>query len=131
MTDTPYTDDLISELSEIIRADHWWECDHFDSSGDCAGDRARAVLDALAAAGRLAPADDDPRHIIDIRPDGWTIKHPLACRPNLFECGVNRAAEQDLGQSDGPPVPPGRYEVDADEPYDRLQIFDRVNPTEG
>lgn len=40
--------------------------------------------------------DDDGRHIIDLRDDGWTIKHPLSCRPNLFDCPVNEAAERDL-----------------------------------
>lgn len=33
----------------------------------------------------------DPRHIIEFREDGWTIKHPLSCRPDLFNCLVTRA----------------------------------------
>ena len=33
-------------------------------------------------------------HQIELRIDGWTIQHPLSCRPNLFECKVNRAAEK-------------------------------------
>jgi hypothetical protein len=70
---------------------------------------ARVVLDALAAAGRLMPLDDEP-HMIEFREDGWTISHPLACRPRLFECEINRAAEQ---QVSGPPaVGLGRYECD-------------------
>lgn len=90
---------------------------------------ARAVLDALAAASRLAPVDDDPRHIIEFRPDGWTIKHPLACRPNLFACRVNRAAERDLANIDGPPYL-GQYECSANDLGDRLHIGDRVDPPE-
>lgn len=39
-------------------------------------------------------------HVIDFRDDGWTIRHPLSCRPNLFDCRVNRAAEDGV---EGPP----------------------------
>lgn len=30
--------------------------------------------------------DEETRHIIKFYPKDWTIQHPLACRPNLFEC---------------------------------------------
>lgn len=33
------------------------------------------------------------RHVIRFSERGWTIRHPLACRPGLFECPVNQAAE--------------------------------------
>ncbi|GIJ36705.1 DUF6085 family protein [Micromonospora andamanensis] len=72
----------------------------------CVSD-AKAVLDALAAAGRIAP-DDDPRHVIEFRADGWTLKHPLSCRPRLFECRFSDAAQA----LDGPPTALGRYVVD-------------------
>jgi len=52
------------------------------------------------------------RHVIELAADSWTIKHPLSCRPNLFECPVNHAAERDLTE---PPVEPGRYLCDVDE----------------
>jgi len=94
-------------------------------------DIARAVLDALAAAGRLAPTDDDHRHIIQIREDGWTIKHPLACRPDLFNCPVNRVAGIDLSQLDGPPAPPGFYECSSNDLGDRFLLGDRVDQAEG
>jgi hypothetical protein len=45
-------------------------------------------------------------HIIDLRDDGWTIMHPPACHPNLFDCQVNRAASE---QVDGPLDFQGRY----------------------
>lgn len=49
----------------------------------------------------------DDQHIIDLRPDGWTIQHPMACRPDLFTCPVNHAAG-DLDEM--PALPgPGRY----------------------
>jgi len=37
-----------------------------------------------------------PRHIVQCTDAGWTIKHPLSCRPDLFNCPVNRAAEASL-----------------------------------
>jgi hypothetical protein len=45
-------------------------------------------------------------HIIDLREDGWTIQHPLSCRPDLFACPVNRAAGQALTE---PPDVLGRF----------------------
>jgi hypothetical protein len=29
---------------------------------------------------------DDPRHLVKVDSDGWTVQHPLTCRPNLFTC---------------------------------------------
>lgn len=40
----------------------------------------------------------DDQHIIEFRLDGWTIQHPLSCRPNLFDCPVNRVAARDFVQ---------------------------------
>jgi hypothetical protein len=34
------------------------------------------------------------RHQIEIRTDGFTIMHPLKCRPNLFDCIYNYEAAQ-------------------------------------
>jgi len=70
---------------------------------------ARAGLKALAAAGRLVPFDDDPRHVAEFRDEGWCIQHPLACRQNggLFDCPFNRAALS----LDTPPAQLGRFEV--------------------
>ena len=45
-------------------------------------------------------------HIIDLRADGWTIMHPPACHPNLFDCSVNQAAGE---QIDGPLDFQGRF----------------------
>jgi len=49
-------------------------------------------------------------HIIEVRAAGWTIMHPLACRPRLFDCEVNRAAERALIE---PPTALGRFRCDA------------------
>jgi hypothetical protein len=49
-----------------------------------ARDHLQAQLDDLGAG--------QTEHIIDIKPDGWTIKHPLSCRPELFNCPVHNAA---------------------------------------
>lgn len=52
----------------------------------------------------------DTGHIVDLREDGWTIQHPLSCRPNLFDCIYNFAAARVL-QIGGIP---GRYQVTVD-----------------
>lgn len=54
---------------------------------------------------------DGPEHVIELRADGWTIKHPLYCRPALFECPVNKAAER----LDKAPAESGRYVVELDD----------------
>jgi hypothetical protein len=50
--------------------------------------------------------DSETEHVVEFREDGWTIKHPLACRPNLFDCAVNRAAGRALQE---PPAEFGRF----------------------
>ncbi|MEV0805753.1 hypothetical protein [Micromonospora sp. NPDC050200] len=138
MTGLPYTDaDVQLAYDAFVKAWTAHElvhpvpevCPHARdvAEEDCCDEHGiRGALDALAAAGRLAPADDDPRHIIDISVDGWTIKHPLSCRPNLFDCPVNRLAEQGLGAVAGP-VYAGRFECSVNDLGDRLLIGDRVD----
>lgn len=84
------------------------------------------LLNASSLAAYRPDGDTDCRHIIEFRADGWTIKHPLACRPNLFDCRVNRVAEVDLGAIDEPPAPPGRYECWLNDLGDRICIGDRI-----
>lgn len=75
-------------------------------------DLTEAEWAELAAHAAALFADPDPRHVIDVRAGGWTIKHPLACRPRLFDCPVNRAAERDLTEM---PAAVGRYECDVED----------------
>lgn len=55
---------------------------------------------------RIAEFEGDTRHQIELRDDGYTIQHPLSCRPDLFSCGFNMAARDtpELEQ-----LPNGRY----------------------
>jgi hypothetical protein len=46
----------------------------------------------------LAERDSGEKHRIELRDGRFTIQHPLACRPNLFECPLNRAAPDDLAE---------------------------------
>ncbi len=55
-----------------------------------------AALAALAGAGRMMPVDAETAHLVELRDEGWTVQHPMSCRPNLFACEVNRAAERGL-----------------------------------
>ena len=73
------------------------------------------VVDLIAEAvwtEALASLDDIAEHVVELRNDGWTIKHPLACRPDLFNCPVNRVAEAELVE---PPKGRGRFPVWLDE----------------
>lgn len=67
---------------------------------------------AIDRAGYTLIEKDDDRHLIEFRADGWTIKHPLLCRPDLFACKVNRAAESALT---APPPNLGVFECTVDE----------------
>jgi len=50
-------------------------------------------------------------HVIDLREDGFTIRHPMSCRPTLFDCPIWQAARRGLTE---PPDEPGRYTCDLD-----------------
>jgi len=39
---------------------------------------------------------EKPYHVINLREDGFTIQHPLSCRPNLFTCTANTWGRQEL-----------------------------------
>jgi hypothetical protein len=42
----------------------------------------------------MTTTTDPNLHVIDLREDGWTIMHPLVCRPNLFDCPLSMVASQ-------------------------------------
>jgi hypothetical protein len=100
---------------------------------DQAGYRWRAVLDALAAAGRLASTGPNTLpgpHILAVQGSDWTIEHPAACTvpaPTgpVIICLVEDLAREQLHDDKVPP--PGRYEIEANDIGDRLCIFDRVD----
>jgi Family of unknown function (DUF6085) len=78
-----------------------------------------AALSALAKAYHLVPREPgDEHHILDVREDGWTLRHPLTCRPQLFECPITQQA----GRLDEPPAPVGRYRVVADPGEEYLRL---------
>jgi hypothetical protein len=113
-----YTDADVKQIADLVRVRIGWPI----SAGE-ANTIVTAVLQELTAAGwrRL---DTDPRHIIDFRDNGWTVKHPLSCREgNLFGCRVNQAAEELVG----PPAAYGRYECWVDSIDGRLIVGERVS----
>ncbi|MDR7278913.1 ANTAR domain-containing protein [Catenuloplanes atrovinosus] len=73
----------------------------------------------------VAAWSEDPVHVIEFRETTWTLKHPVACRPNLFECPLNPLAEA-MVDADGWPLALGRYECDINDLGDRLLIGDRI-----
>lgn len=57
--------------------------------------------------------DHDPHHVIQLSDNGWTLKHPLACRETeLFSCPVNAQVSDQM--SDGAPEERGTYVVALD-----------------
>lgn len=40
----------------------------------------------------LEPVDFGQPHVVELGTDGWTMKHPLTCRAQLFQCPVHKAA---------------------------------------
>lgn len=59
----------------------------------CLSHVADAVLSALADAGYEVVPKGSDHHVIEFREHGWTLQHPLSCRPDLFACPVNHAAK--------------------------------------
>lgn len=53
-------------------------------------------------------------HILNCNENGWTLMHPLACRPNLFDCPVNAACQKGFRNQRSIPSP-GKYVCGADD----------------
>lgn len=58
---------------------------------------------------------DDTRHVVEFRDSGWSMQHPLACRPNLLDCEIHSVVSHDMDKATGPPAPLGRYYVRIEE----------------
>lgn len=73
-------------------------------------DRWQTIAEVLAdEIGRLRILlSESPEHVIEFTDQGWTIMHPIACRPDLFACPVNRAAGDRIEQR-GQWISDGRY----------------------
>ena len=52
----------------------------------------------------------DDTHVFELVNGEWSIKHPVACRPNLLGCPVHMLVQAQ--KSFGPPIPEGRFRVD-------------------
>lgn len=109
----PWTADAVRAVDSVLAP--------YDMQG-LTGD----ILAAIHEAG-WRQVDDETEHVIEFRTDGWTIKHPLSCRPDLFNCPVNRAASYDL---DSPPAELGRFPCgindDGEFVYDASREVDHV-----
>jgi hypothetical protein len=65
----------------------------------------------------------EDRHKIELRYDGFTIMHPLSCRPNLFDCDYNFAAKDALSVGE---VPNGVYYCSVNSEY-LLEIEESIS----
>lgn len=58
---------------------------------------ADVALAALRDAGYFVGKLDE-RHIVDYRVDGWSIQHPVVCRPDLLACPIHQAVNRQAGE---------------------------------
>lgn len=75
-----------------------------------------ALREGLVAVFALVERDyrlTEQRHIITFNQYGWTLMHPVRCRPNLNACVANIAAH---GFPETPPAGWGAYEVEEPDP---------------
>ena len=139
----PYTDADVEIVAGAIAATWGRTFAEMDAEGPADGlavrDDARRILDALAAAGRLAPVDElaavtataaPGRHVLAVADSrAWEIEHPAGCTvptPTgaVVICLVHDLAVEQLRPARMPP--PGRYEVWTNDLGDLLCIGDRL-----
>lgn len=119
-------DDVMRRVTAAFDG-QWWESVTRCSEVAHATDALLVAYEQLEDENRrlkaeIAKYQSDIRHLIELRDDGWTIQHPLSCRPDLFSCGFNMAARDmaELGQH-----PNGRYFCTVDD-YMNLIIQEEV-----
>ena len=91
------------------RTGHLVSTDH--DVARCVASNALAVLNLAG----FIVVPDEPEHVLELRDDGWTLQHSLACRLSgaLFDCPVNVAVSAHLADT-GPPDDLGRFVVTLD-----------------
>lgn len=72
------------------------------------GELARVVLDA---ADKVDEARR-PVHLVEIRDQGYGVQHPMACRPNLLACAVERKVQEMGREGFLAKLSPGRYSAE-------------------
>lgn len=73
--------------------------------------RTRVAPAVGAALYAIDPSFADPHHVLLIGGLGWTMQHPLSCRPDLLSCPVpGLVSEQRIDAT----LPDGRYPVYVD-----------------
>jgi len=100
---------MADRLRRIVAAQVWTGALELD-------DAEAIVTDLLDTAGLLHLLDADPRHLVKFDADHWVLQHPLACRPNLFACPLNRVGFP------GPPDVLGVYVVGLNDAGDELLL---------
>jgi hypothetical protein len=97
----------------------WWQRQQVAVEGTIAAEwveglALRAFAEGLKTGREELRKELDPEpvwHIVRFDEDGWTVKHPLACREgDLFECPTNKALVELANEPDKHPVP-GTYTV--------------------
>lgn len=76
------------------------------SAADSLKHAGNLVLPTESAEELIAIMDGQDKHVIEIERHGWVVKHPLACRTDLFLCDANG---HDLDREED-----GRYVLERD-----------------
>lgn len=103
--------ELRGSIGTHLQAGEWMAIRNF---GEGIGQRAETQLAALRADNealvRAARGAWDHPHIVEFTATGWSVQHPLCCRPNLQECVVHKVLSK---QAHHHSRKRGRYEVGA------------------
>lgn len=97
---------LIEAAARALRAQ--WPHEDYDTDPAIRREyrrAAKAIIDVVLT--RLDDGEDF--HVVEFRPGHWIIRHPMSCRPALFECPVNLAGQEAFLE---PPDGLGRFRLD-------------------
>lgn len=75
-----------------------------DSDHDTAACVAQNALASACNVAGYVVVKDDPHHVVELTPAGWTLQHSLSCRlsGSLFDCPMNVAVRNVMRAVDGP-----------------------------
>lgn len=89
-------------------------------------ERERARREIAMQFAAQGPVVED-RHIVLLEENGWTIQHPLDCRPNLFHCPVTALAHSQISPEQAREGY-GRYYLERVAESDVLRVGEYLGP---
>lgn len=94
-------------------------------------DPGHPVDQAIGLLTQYALDEIEAGHLIDIQDTGWAIRHPLVCRPAMFDCSVHLAVTAYYEATRKQPVSgPGIYRVTLDDDGLTFSPYEDQEPVE-